>query len=77
MPFHCCRPSLSNRYAARARDIKNVPHRVIEAGDSGAGRNEGLGGPSLRGTVDEIESLRSKLVETTEVSLFLVLGVNP
>ncbi|CAM9785874.1 unnamed protein product, partial [Hapterophycus canaliculatus] len=60
---------MSLRYAGRARDIKNIPHRVLEegtGGGSGAGGGRGGGsGTSLRGTVDEIELLRMKLVETT------------
>ncbi|CAN0272545.1 unnamed protein product [Pylaiella littoralis] len=62
---------MSLRYAGRARDIKNVPHQVLEdgAGGGGGGRGGGGGGgghgTSLRGTVDEIERLRTKLVETT------------
>ncbi|CAM9689623.1 unnamed protein product, partial [Scytosiphon promiscuus] len=60
---------MSLRYAGRARDIKNVPHRVLEEGAGGGsgGRVGGGGGTgtSLRGTVDEIELLRIKLVETT------------
>lgn len=57
------------RYAGRARDIKNVPHRVLEEGGGGGGGRGGGGGngTSLRGTVDEIENLRTKLVETTAV----------
>ncbi|CAM9449629.1 unnamed protein product, partial [Ectocarpus sp. 13 AM-2016] len=59
---------MSLRYAGRARDIKNVPHRVLEEGGGGGGAGRGGGGgsgTSLRGTVDEIENLRTKLVETT------------
>lgn len=56
----------TSRYAGRARDIKNVPHRVLEGA---GGSREGLGGASLRGTVGEIERLRSQLVETTAVRL--------
>lgn len=68
--FYICH---SLRYAGRARDIKNVPHRVLEEGaaaaaGSGRGANgSGGNGTSLRGTVDEIELLRTKLVETTAV----------
>lgn len=74
------------RYAGRARDIKNVPHRVLEegAGAGGAGSGAGRGGSgsvgngtSLRGTVDEIELLRTKLVETTAVrDLFVEIEKN-
>lgn len=41
-----------------------MPHRVLEGA---GGSREGHGGASLRGTVGEIERLRSQLVETTAV----------
>lgn len=43
-----------------------MPHRVLE-GMGVAGGREGRGGASLRGTVDEIERLRTQLVKTTAV----------
>lgn len=67
-PF--CFLALPRRYAGRARDIKNVPHRVIEEAigvGAGAGGAGGGNGTSLRGTVDEIELLRTKLEATTAV----------
>ncbi|CAM9455689.1 unnamed protein product, partial [Chrysoparadoxa australica] len=48
----------SLRYAARARDIKNVPHRVVDASVTGSSGGQGQ---SLRGTVAEIDRLRAQL----------------
>lgn len=44
-----------------------MPHRVLEAVDTAGGREGGPGGASLRGTVDEIERLRTQLLQTTTV----------
>lgn len=50
-----------------------MPHQVLEEDAGGGGGRGGSGGggngTSLRGTVDEIERLRTKLVETTAVCL--------
>lgn len=56
---------LYSRYAGRARDIKNVPHRVLDGGTGAAGQ----GGTSLRGTVGEIERMRLQLFQTTAVRI--------
>jgi hypothetical protein len=54
---------MSLRYAGRAKDIKNIPHRVVDHDPYGKGND----GPSLRGTVEEIERLKRLLEERAKV----------
>jgi hypothetical protein len=56
---------MSLRYAGRARDIKNIPTRVVDVSNSSATAHDASG---LRSTVAEIERLKSQLDARTNES---------
>jgi hypothetical protein len=56
---------MSLRYAGRARDIKNIPTRVVDVSNTTATAHDATG---LRSTVAEIERLKSQLDARTSES---------
>jgi hypothetical protein len=56
---------MSLRYAGRARDIKNIPTRVVDVSNTTATAHDASG---LRSTVAEIERLKSQLDARTSES---------